>query len=400
MGTLKDKHIRQHGGEWPNFTFPSTPTTTVLIGSDVAPVKAGHGNDSRSSSTTATGPNRPAAPRRRLGSLKAISVPEEANAHAAAAETVASVRISFNAFPSDANEALEPQRRIHKPGRVRLQRTALRNTDRRRAMPVSRQTLSSMAAVRTRARAQDGFTMIIAIGVLFVATLLMVAAFTAANGDIHLSERDATNKQAYYAALAGIQEYEYHLQTQPRLLGELRSAGQHGAGNGDRELQDQPARGGERAEEHEACSTSKPFESMIESTGSAANTFRIESIGYRRQKHAHPNCDVQGHRLPELHLLHQLRGARPRAAGNRRTGRMRSITTPKNAHPHCQNIVFVTGDEVKGPMHTNDAVDICNCAGLRTLRTQSRRCGRIQQGRLPAKAAATTRHSTPRPNAT
>src|ERR1035441_1672313 len=53
--------------------------------------------------------------------------------------------------------------------------------------------------------------MIIAIMVMFVSSLLMVAAFTAANGDIHLSHIDLTQKQAYFAALAGVQEYEYGL---------------------------------------------------------------------------------------------------------------------------------------------------------------------------------------------
>ena len=57
--------------------------------------------------------------------------------------------------------------------------------------------------------------MIIALGVMLVTSLLLVAAFTVADGDMSLSRSDTTQKQAYYAALAGIQEYEYKLQNNP-----------------------------------------------------------------------------------------------------------------------------------------------------------------------------------------
>ena len=57
--------------------------------------------------------------------------------------------------------------------------------------------------------------MIIAMLVMLVTSLLLVAAFTAANGDTQLSHADLTQKQAYYAALAGVQEYEYKLEANP-----------------------------------------------------------------------------------------------------------------------------------------------------------------------------------------
>ena len=69
--------------------------------------------------------------------------------------------------------------------------------------------------LRRRAQAQDGFTMIITIGVMFVTGLLLVAAFTVANGDVHTSQRSTLEKQAYYAALAGVQQYESLLQSEP-----------------------------------------------------------------------------------------------------------------------------------------------------------------------------------------
>ena len=58
---------------------------------------------------------------------------------------------------------------------------------------------------------EDGFTMIIALGVMFVTSLLLAVVFVAANGDIGLTRTDTAQKKAYYAALAGISTYKYHL---------------------------------------------------------------------------------------------------------------------------------------------------------------------------------------------
>lgn len=67
----------------------------------------------------------------------------------------------------------------------------------------------------TRARAQDGFTMITTMLALFVVGLLSVAAIAAANGDIRFSRYDQDDKQAYAAAEAGLNDYFAHLQLDP-----------------------------------------------------------------------------------------------------------------------------------------------------------------------------------------
>ena len=66
-----------------------------------------------------------------------------------------------------------------------------------------------------RLASEEGFTLMVALGVMLVTSLLLAAAFEASRGDIQLSHRNTVQKQAYYAALAGIQEYEFHLQANP-----------------------------------------------------------------------------------------------------------------------------------------------------------------------------------------
>ena len=65
----------------------------------------------------------------------------------------------------------------------------------------------SSSALRARLAAEDGFTMLIALGVMTVVMLLVAAAFVAANGDIHNSQHDLDGKRAYYAARAGINTF-------------------------------------------------------------------------------------------------------------------------------------------------------------------------------------------------
>ena len=125
--------------------------------------------------------------------------------------------------------------------------------------------------------------MIIALGVMLVTSLLLVAVFTAANGDIFVSHENVTQQQAYYAALAGVQEYEYKLRGQLELLGELRTAQQHPRIR--RALRSHAARR-ERQPKGTKCSTANPFETMIESSGAAAQHLP-DPVG--RLRRARPN---------------------------------------------------------------------------------------------------------------
>ena len=79
--------------------------------------------------------------------------------------------------------------------------------------------------LRTRAAAEDGFTMLLALIVLTVTTLMIAAAFVAANGDIGSSQHDLDGKRAYYAARAGLANFLYKVNKNTELLAELPNAG-------------------------------------------------------------------------------------------------------------------------------------------------------------------------------
>jgi Tfp pilus assembly protein PilX len=215
-----------------------------------------------------------------------------------------------------------------------------------------------------RLRASDGFTMVVALGVMFVTSVLLAAAFAVANGDIRLSHDDANQKQAYYAALAGIQAYEQKLEANPdywetceapttTLLEE--AAGEH------YEVKVLPASSAPKGTT--TCSAANPFATVIESEGALANTFRIKSTGYTKttgyaasaKRSVIATFKVTGF-LDYLYYTNFEQGD-PQVFGTPSECEGKYYSEWQGKY-RCNEITFVGGDEVKGPMHTNDAARI------------------------------------------
>jgi type II secretory pathway pseudopilin PulG len=68
---------------------------------------------------------------------------------------------------------------------------------------------------RERASAEHGFTMVAALGVLLVTSLLLTAMFYAVSGEIHVGTDNLAAKRAYAAASAGVQAYLYQMNQNP-----------------------------------------------------------------------------------------------------------------------------------------------------------------------------------------
>ena len=76
-------------------------------------------------------------------------------------------------------------------------------------------TVSRLRWARERASAEHGFTMVIALGVLLVTSLLLTAVFYAVSGEIHIGTDNLAAKRAYAAADAGVQAYLYQMNQNP-----------------------------------------------------------------------------------------------------------------------------------------------------------------------------------------
>jgi hypothetical protein len=251
--------------------------------------------------------------------------------------------------------------------------------------------ISSIRRSLVALRGQEGITMIIAIGVMFVTSLLLVATFTAANGEIHLSATDTASKKAYYAALAGIENYENHLTEDGNYLtyctnppepnaalnqvGETTHRQKIMSETGvflDEEYAIQLLPAESAPANDRKCDPNNLVETMLEEKSpGAVGTFRIESTGYsgneRRTlvadfrnanfvsfvwytKYETGDPAIYGEPLKEKEPANyytecsKFYGERPADGG-----------TPRR----CINNFFINGESVNGPMHTEDHAGVC-----------------------------------------
>jgi hypothetical protein len=219
-------------------------------------------------------------------------------------------------------------------------------------------------------RGEEGFTMLVTIGVLLVGSLLLAAAFAAAEGDISLSHRSTTSKQAYYAAVAGIQEYEDQLQLEPnyweKCLNINKTIGSESASE-RYVVVPKPAEHPATGQPFEKCEPSAPFTSMIEKGGSAAaNAFRIESTGTAGPATKQSTTKlvatfkVSGF-LNYVYFTHY-EDEDPELY-NAPSGCSEAYYNERPSS--CATIVFANGDSVNGPMHTDDGAAIeCGAAPI------------------------------------
>jgi hypothetical protein len=205
---------------------------------------------------------------------------------------------------------------------------------------------------------ERGFTMIIAIGVMFVTSLMLVAAFTIANGEVITTHTDSTQKQSYYAALAGVQQYEYRLQANPNYWQTCEAP--------------KSTVPEEKSERYEitllpastaptgttTCSTSNPFNTMIESKGALVNTFRIKSVGFAGKEKRTIVATFKVTGFLDFIYFTNFETEDPNLY-NAPTGCAGAYHKEWSAKGlKCETITFTSNDSVNGPMHTNDSTKI------------------------------------------
>ncbi len=221
--------------------------------------------------------------------------------------------------------------------------------------------------LRARLRDERGFTMIIAIGVMFVTSMLLVAAFTAVNGDVHNSQTNVDQKKAYYAAAAGIQEYEYQLQANPDYWETCPAPKGEVPGEGKETFEDttlaattdpEAAKG---TPPEKVCNASSPFSTIIESSGTLANTFRIRSVGKSGKETRTLVANFQVANFLDFVYFTQYEDQDPEAyGGNSECEAYYKERVEKGIENSCVQIEFAEEDNVNGPMHTDDAAIVCN----------------------------------------
>jgi type II secretory pathway pseudopilin PulG len=234
------------------------------------------------------------------------------------------------------------------------------------------------------ADSEAGFTMIMTmIGLSLIAMLVMIAV-TAVNGDVHQNAYDLSRKQAFEAAKSGIDDYAYHLHKDNGYwarctdVAEPHAVNQEGAIESTRTV---PGSTGARyaielipASGQEECDSSDivtATNTMIESLGSFKGTFRIRSTGYAGEAEISIVATFKPASFLDYVYFTQLETSDPVTYGSEQTIKgayeqcSKTIADGRTEQPipgtsqYCRTISFVGGDEINGPLHTNDALVVC-----------------------------------------
>ena len=210
-----------------------------------------------------------------------------------------------------------------------------------------------LCKLRRRAADESGFTMIIAMMVLTIVTLLIGAAFVAANGDVENSRHDLDGKKAYYSARAGLNRFLFELNKNNELWQTCptqTSTTVPGSSGQTYSYAPLPANG------QAACTTGNPVGTFIDiATGSFRMRFTGTSNGVSR------SIVAQFKRRSPLDYLYY---------SKYETLDPNTYADPSNYQDcaafirdgrpfKCGYIQWVTGDDINGPLYTQDQYVIC-----------------------------------------
>lgn len=208
------------------------------------------------------------------------------------------------------------------------------------------------AALRARLAGEEGFTMVIALGVLVITSVLVAAMFVAIGGDVHISQHDLDGKRAYSAAEAGANAFLYQLNQNPSYWETCANdtlSKTEVPGTGTSTVQPEyysyaplPANG------NTSC-TSNAINSLIDtSTGS----LRMEFTGYSGGPNSVVRTLVASYR--KLTPLDFVWYTVYEALDSAITGYTDCGTFYRDSRDSNCNINWVTGDVINGPMYTQD----------------------------------------------
>jgi type II secretory pathway pseudopilin PulG len=260
-----------------------------------------------------------------------------------------------------------------------------------------------------RAKDEGGFTMIMTVIGITLVALLAAVAVTAVNGSTQVSGRDFQRKQAYETALAGINEYAYHLHansaywtkcTEANATGEPSALNQKGSTANRRSvpggsgatyaLELIPATGREKCV---PTNIETATSSMLEGLEPMKGTFRVRATGFSGNARVPVTATFKPASFLDYVYFTQLETSDPvtyaneelRKAAQRQCtktiyeGRYKiplenesgqylsssgKVTTSESSAEFCDVISFVGADNIKGPMHTNDAFVFCESPTL------------------------------------
>jgi hypothetical protein len=221
---------------------------------------------------------------------------------------------------------------------------------------------------RSRLDDEGGFTLAVAMGIMLIASIITIAAFQAATGDLVGSGDDHDRKVAYAAAESGISWYQTKLSADPDFWRKCAASASatspvHQPNASTRYWKKVSGTGASVADFTitlkpitATCSTTDPY-SML---NSANGTFQIRSTG---RYHGEIRTIVATFRrtrfLDFLYFTnYETLDTIIYPAGDSRLTQCKAYRAARSGK-NCTEISFITADKVNGPLHTNDNLLHC-----------------------------------------
>ena len=210
-------------------------------------------------------------------------------------------------------------------------------------------------------KAERGFTMIIVIGVMLVGTLLVAAAFAASDGDTTVTRHDQYYKQAYDAAEAGVAYYLAHLNQNTNYWSNCYTSPIQSPGTAYSTSSSQAIPNSEARYEIEllkapnysgACSSTASASVIDPSTGQLA----IRATGYYRGVKRTVIGTFKREGFLNYLWFTNFETPDPLAAG---TSSSCAEYHRDGRASNCGDQQFINGDQINGPVHTNDEFYVC-----------------------------------------
>ncbi len=229
--------------------------------------------------------------------------------------------------------------------------------------------MSTTRRLRRILAAEDGFTITIALLALVVSAFLVAAALAAVNGDIELSSKSTARARAYYGASAGVERYLQELQKDPnywvkcptiarRLVPGSKNEGKEGTEE-EYIVQTLPAAPYSHCIENNQAS-------VIETSGLARGTFRIlitSITGSGSTRTVHKTVAAFKHPGFTQYVYesnYEVEDPTNFSPEPTECEHYYNERKEKNLTSKCPPIEFAPEDKVNGPMHTNDAAELCS----------------------------------------
>jgi hypothetical protein len=232
-------------------------------------------------------------------------------------------------------------------------------------------------------RSEGGFTMVATLVATTAMAAFALVTVTAVRGDFPLASHDLQSKRAYEAAKAGAEDYAFHLYAEPTYWTKCTGSATNAVNQVNSTTKRRKVPGDAQAEyaielipakNKSSCSTTSPTESMIETSGPGTGSFRIRSKGFDGGAEVSLVTTFKRPSFLDYVYFTQLETSDPVSYGfpnpsEQLTGAYTQceLTYAQGRYnkdipgtsQECNVISFVSGDEVNGPMHTNDTIAVC-----------------------------------------